>query len=68
MTNRNAFAILSTALASAAGLGVAGFLYYLWACGVSRTGLLVAVGMTLFTSAITVAGAVTVTVVRSKGE
>jgi hypothetical protein len=46
------------ALAAAAGLGVAGFLYYLWACGVSVAGLLVALGMTLFVSALTVAGAV----------
>jgi hypothetical protein len=60
MTNENADAILYKALATAGGLGVAGFLYYLRACGVSVAGLLVALGMTLFVSAITVAGAVTV--------
>jgi hypothetical protein len=64
MTNQNAHAILCKALATAAVFGVAGFLYYLWACGVSVAGLLVAVGMTMFVSAMTVAGAVTV--LRSK--
>jgi hypothetical protein len=58
MTNQNAYAIVCKALATAAALGVAGFLYYLWACGVSVAGLAVALGMTLFVSAITVAGAV----------
>jgi hypothetical protein len=45
---------------------VAAFLYYLWACGVTVAGLLVALGMTLFVSAITVAGAVMA--FRSKDE
>ena len=57
MTNRNAYGIMCKALAAAAGLGVGGFIYYLWASGVSIGGLLVALGMTLFVSAMTVAGA-----------
>jgi hypothetical protein len=57
MTNQNADAVMCKALGIAACLGVAGFLYYLWACGVPVAGLLVALGMTLFVSAITVAGA-----------
>ncbi len=60
MTSRNAYGIMSKALAFAAGLGVGGFIYYLWASGVSAGGLLVALGMTLFVSAMTVAGAVMV--------
>jgi hypothetical protein len=64
MNNQNAHAIICKSLAAAACLGVAGFLYYLWACGVPVAGLLVALGMTLFVSAMTVAG--TVTMFRSK--
>jgi hypothetical protein len=64
MTNQNAHGITCKALATAAGIGVASFLYYLWACGVPVAGLLVALGMTLFVSAMTVAGAVMV--LRSK--
>jgi hypothetical protein len=60
MTNRNAYGIMYKALAFAGGLGVGGFIYYLWASGVSVGGLLVALGMTLFVSAMTVAGAVMV--------
>jgi hypothetical protein len=60
MTNQNAHGLMCKALATAASLGVASFLYYLWACGISVAGLLVALGMTLFVSAITVAGAVMV--------
>ena len=60
MNTQNAHAIICKSLAAAAGLGVAGFLYYLWACGVSVAGLLVALGMTVFVSAMTVAGAVMV--------
>jgi len=60
MNNQNAHAIMCKALATAGGLGTASFLYYLWSCGVSVAGLLVALGMTLFVSAITVAGAVVV--------
>jgi len=52
--------IVGAALATAAALGVGGFLYYLWACGLSVTGLLIAFGMTVFVAAMTVAGAVTV--------
>jgi hypothetical protein len=56
-TQKNADGIICKALVVAAGLGVAGFLFYLWVLGVSATGLLVALGMTLFVSAMTVAGA-----------
>ncbi len=62
MTNQHV--VVLRALVIAAGLGVAGFLYYLWACGVPVAGLLVALGMALFVSAITVAG--TVMMCRSK--
>jgi hypothetical protein len=64
MTNQNAHAIACKALGTAAILGVAGFLYYLWASGVPVAGLLIALGMALFVSAITVAG--TVMMFRSK--
>ncbi len=58
MTNpKNADGIVCKALVIAAALGVAGFLYYLHVCGVSGASLLVALGMTLFVSAMTVAGA-----------
>lgn len=60
MNNQNAFGIMCKALAAASGLGVGGFLYYLWSCGVPVAGLLVALGMTLFVSAMTVAGALIV--------
>jgi hypothetical protein len=58
MTNPNAFKVMCKALASAAALGVAGFLYYLWVLGVSTTGLLMALAMALFASAMTVAAGV----------
>lgn len=58
MTNRNTDSILCKALATAAGFGMGVFLYFLWTSGVSFPGLLMAVGMTVFVSAITVAGAV----------
>ncbi len=54
--NNHTFGIMWKALAIAASLGVAGFLYYLRVLGVSTAGLLVAFGMTLFVSAMTVAG------------
>ena len=52
---KNADGIICKALVIAAGLGLAGFLYYLHVCGVAVTGLLVSLGMTLFVSAMTVA-------------
>jgi hypothetical protein len=56
MTNqKNADGIVCKALVIAAGLGLAGFLYYLRVLGIPATGLLVALGMTLFVSAMTVA-------------
>jgi hypothetical protein len=58
MTNQNACRIMFTALAIALALGIAGFLYYLRVLGVSTDGLVVAFGMTLFVSAMTVAGGV----------
>jgi hypothetical protein len=64
MNNQNAFGIMCKALAIATFLGVAGFLYYLWSCGIPVAGLLAALGMALFVSAMTVAGAVIV--LRSK--
>jgi hypothetical protein len=64
MTNSYAFKLMCKALASAAFLGVAGFLYYLWACGLPVRVLLIALGMAFFVSAMTVAGAVIV--LRSK--
>lgn len=66
MTNQNADATIYKALAVAAVLGIAGFLYFLRASGLSVAGLLVSLGMTLFFSAITVACAVMV--FRSKEE
>lgn len=57
MNSQNTYGLMCKALAAAAGLGVAGFLYYLWVLGMSATGLLVALGMTLFVSAMTVAAA-----------
>jgi 4-amino-4-deoxy-L-arabinose transferase-like glycosyltransferase len=64
MTNQNNHEIVYHAIAAAAGLGVAGFLYFLWTCGVSVAGLLLALGMIGFVSAITVAA--TVILFRSK--
>lgn len=66
MSNDNAHGVLCKALALAAILGVGGFLYFLWAAGVPRGGLAVAGGMTLFISALTVAG--TVIALRNKEE
>jgi len=57
MTSRNN-EIIAKAFAIAALLGLAGFLYHLWASGVSVPNLLVVVGMALFVSAITVVAAV----------
>ena len=57
MTNQNN-EIIGKAFAIAALLGLAGFLYHLWASGVSVPNLLVVVGMALFVSAITVVAAV----------
>lgn len=66
MTNQKPDSIIYKALAVAAVLGVGGFLYFLWASGVRVAGLLLALGMALFTAAVTVAG--TVMVYRSKEE
>jgi hypothetical protein len=55
MPNQNTHGIMCKALAVAASLGVAGFLYYLRVLGIPATGLLVALGMALFVSAMTVA-------------
>ena len=54
--NNHTVGIMWKALAIAAALGVGGFLYYLRVLGVSTDGLVIASGMTLFVSAMTVAG------------
>jgi hypothetical protein len=58
MTKDSADLITYKAFALAALLGLAGFLYHLWAGGVSIPNLLIVVGMALFASAISVIAAV----------
>jgi hypothetical protein len=55
MNNPKADAVMFTALGTAAGLGAAGALLFLWACGVSFAGVLAALEMALFISAVTTA-------------
>ena len=55
MNNPKAEAVMFTALGTAAGLGAAGALFFLWACGAPFAGLLAALEMALSVSAVTAA-------------
>jgi hypothetical protein len=55
MSNPKAEAVMFIALGIAAGLAVAGALFFLWACGVPFAGVLAALEMALFVSAVAAA-------------
>ncbi len=58
MTGHSAFLIMCRVLGVTVGLGIASFLYTLWAVGLSATGFLFAMGLTLLICGLTVFGGV----------
>jgi hypothetical protein len=58
MAQQSAFRTMCKVLATAAGLGLASFLYSLWIIGISSVGFFYALGTTLFVFSVTVFGGV----------